>query len=113
MRLLVAYVDHATEAAAAARQCLSVFFPAYTAFCGWHQRLLCEATLPAARRALGLGPSPAKSVAPSLLRFVLQLLQVASSVTRPKGRPCVQFPVDLCIATFHQNSGVSPCLCFA
>ena len=98
MRLLVAYVDQATEAAAAARQALSVFFPAYAAFCGWHQRLLCEATLPAARRALGLGPSPAKSVAPSLLRFVLQLLQVTSSVTRPawlSWHLCVQFPKQL------------------
>lgn len=74
VRLLTAYMDPATEPATAARQCLSVFFPAYTGFSAWHHRLLCDAVVPAARRTLGL---PAKSAAPNLLRFCLQLLQAS------------------------------------
>jgi len=77
-RLLEAYVNPATESVAHARQCLSVFFPAYAAFSGWHHRLICLATVPAARLALLSGgtSATAKAAAPSLLRFVLQQLQV-------------------------------------
>ena len=73
----MAYVDPATETAMTARQCLSVFFPAYAAFSAQHHRLLCSAAVPAARRALHLGNSTAcKAAAPNVLCFTLQLLQV-------------------------------------
>ena len=81
IRLLVAYVDPATEAARTARQCLSVFFPAYAGFSARHHRLLCTAAVPAARRALHVGSSAAcRAAAPNVLRFTMQLLQVSHSI---------------------------------
>ena len=77
IRLLVLYVNPASEPAASARQCLSVFFPAYAGFSARHHLMLCQAIIPAARRALLLGNSAAcKAAAANLLRFSLQLLQV-------------------------------------
>lgn len=62
--------------AAATQQCLTVFFHAYAGHGAAGQARLAAAALPAARRALHLGPAPAKSPAAQLLRYVLSLLQV-------------------------------------
>ena len=56
--------------------CLTVFFHAYAPQSAAAQGWLSAAALPAARRALLAGPTPAKSAAPQLLRYVLSLLQV-------------------------------------
>lgn len=75
-QLLVLACDPGLAAAARMQQCLTVFFHAYAPLSAAAQERLCAAALPAARRALSAGPSPAKSAAPQLLRYVLSLLQV-------------------------------------
>ena len=83
--LLASFHDTATEPAAATRQCLSVFFPVYAAGegagAGARRAALAAAALPAARRALAAaGAKPARSGAPQLLRYVLQLLQARPAI---------------------------------
>ena len=75
-QLLVLACDPGLAAAARMQQCLTVFFHAYAPQSAAAQGRLGAAALPAARRALLAGPTPAKSAAPQLLRYVLSLLQV-------------------------------------
>lgn len=117
--LLAAFHDPATEAAAAARQCLSVFFPAYAAggVAGGRERraVLASAALPAARMALAAGASPARSAAPRLLRYVLQLLQARSALAAPPiAQPCVLPEASSCTYA-RQRPGccATCCICFA
>jgi len=100
--LLAAFHDPATEAAPAARQCLSVFFAAYAA----GRRPACVASLaaaalPAARAALAAGGGPVRSPAPRVLRFVLQLLQVRA------GQACPARPAHALLGRQHLHR---PCL---
>ncbi len=100
--LLAAFHDQATEAAPAARQCLSVFFAAYAA----GRRPACVASLaaaalPAARAALAAGGGPARSPAPRVLRFVLQLLQARA------GHACPARPAHALVGRQHPHR---PCL---
>ena len=74
-QLLVAHFDPQTEQAGRLRQCLTVFFPAYTGAGPDRQQLLGRAMLPAVHQTLA-SSGKGKSPAPLLLRFVLQLLQV-------------------------------------
>ncbi len=76
IQLLLLTCDPSMAAAASMQQCLAVFFRAYAAQSGQAHRHLSAAALPAARRALSIGPSLAKSAAPQLLKFVSTLLQV-------------------------------------
>ncbi|BDA45173.1 probable condensin complex subunit 3 at N-terminal half [Coccomyxa sp. Obi] len=75
-QLLVLACDPGLAAAARMQQCLTVFFHAYAPQSAAAQGRLCAAALPAARRALLAGLTPAKSAAPQLLRYVLSLLQM-------------------------------------
>lgn len=77
-QLLLLACDPGMAAAARMQQCLAVFFKAYAAQSALAHRHLSAAALPAARRALSIGPSLAKSAAPQLLRFVSTLLQASS-----------------------------------
>ena len=77
-QLLLLTCDPSMAAAARMQQCLAVFFKAYAAQSAQAHRHLSAAVFPAARRALSIGPSPAKSAAPHLLKFVSTLLQAWS-----------------------------------
>ncbi|KAH7619222.1 hypothetical protein Ndes2526B_g06177 [Nannochloris sp. 'desiccata'] len=86
LRLLVAllllHFDADTEPASRLRQCLSVFFERFASLSVTSQQYLATAVLPAARSAcaedLAAGRRTAASspVAPQVVRFVLQLLQL-------------------------------------
>jgi condensin complex subunit 3 len=86
LRLLVAllllHFDADTEPASRLRQCLSVFFERFASLSVTSQQYLATAVLPAARSAcaedLAAGRRTATSspVAPQVVRFVLQLLQL-------------------------------------
>jgi condensin complex subunit 3 len=86
LRLLVAllllHFDADTEPASRLRQCLSVFFERFASLSVTSQQYLATAILPAARSAcaedLAAGRRTATSspVAPQVVRFVLQLLQL-------------------------------------
>ena len=76
-QLLLLACDPGMAAAARMQQCLAVFFKAYAAQPVLAQRHLSAVALPAARRALSIGPSLAKSAAPQLLKFVSTLLQAS------------------------------------
>ena len=80
IQLLLLSCDPRLAAAARMQQCLAVFFKAYPAKSAQAHRHLSAAALPAARRALSIGPSPAKSAAPQLLKFVSTLLQVGTGL---------------------------------
>ncbi len=84
IQLLLLTCDPSMAAAASMQQCLAVFFRAYAAQSGQAHRHLSAAALPAARRALSLGTSLAKSAAPQLLKFVSTLLQVGSKASGMK-----------------------------
>ena len=104
-QLLVLACDPGLAAAARMQQCLTVFFHAYAPLSAAAQERLCAAALPAARRALSAGPSPAKSAAPQLLRYVLSLLQVG--FFRHLIHAGFIFPFG---GGRAQESGIIPCL---
>jgi len=80
--LLLVHFDADTEPASRLRQCLSVFFERFASLSVTSQQYLATAILPAARSAcaedLAAGRRTATSspVAPQVVRFVLQLLQL-------------------------------------
>eukprot|EP00884_Botryococcus_braunii_P003519 jgi/Botrbrau1/13168/Bobra.242_1s0005.1 len=74
-RLLAVFCDPATQEAAHARQCLSVFFPTYARVGPLQRRLLASAALPGARRSLGTSHAKAAANATQLLKYVLHVLQ--------------------------------------
>ena len=78
IQLLLLTCNPSMAAASCMQQCLAVFFKAYAAQSEQAHRHLSAAALPAARRALSIGPSLAKCAAPQLLKFVSTLLQVGS-----------------------------------
>ena len=89
-RLLVLACDASggvASAAQRAQQSLTVFFHAFASAGGGPR--LSAAALPAARRALRLGASPAKSPAPQLLRYVLSLLQVCAFIGSAPHQPAM------------------------
>lgn len=98
IQLLLLSCDPGMAAAARMQQCLAVFFKAYAAQSARAHRHLSAAALPAARRALSIGPSLAKSAAPHLLRFVSNLLQVGTGM-----RPDCFVLIRLCTDSADQT----------
>lgn len=78
MQLLLLACDPGMAAAARMQQSLAVFFKAYAAQSAQAHRHLSAAALPAARMALSIGTSFAKSAAPQLLKLVSTLLQASA-----------------------------------
>lgn len=86
--LLLLQFAPATEPAARLRQCLTVFFESFAGLSGMSQQYLATALLPAARCAVaddiaaGRRTAAASPLAPQVVRFALQLLQVSTAAGR-------------------------------
>lgn len=100
VQLLELACDPSMASAARMQQCLAVFFKAYASQSAQAHRHLSAAVLPAARRALTVGPSLAKSPAPQLLKFVSTLLQ-ASTVSDNEISPLTIVCMSIALSPKH------------